>query len=132
MVEISSHSPYSLLGGEQAVRDLVRVFYDLVEATPEGAPLMVLHNQGSGLAHARDAQFDFLSGFLGGPQLYIERYGHSNVRQMHAHLQIGKNERDAWLICMDKALTMQGVDENLHARLMSHFTRIADVLVTQT
>lgn len=134
MVEISSQvrSPYQLLGGEQGVRDLVRIFYDLVEGEPEGAPLMALHNIGNGLAHARVAQFEFLSGFFGGPQLYVEHHGHSNVRKMHEHLAIGKAERDAWVNCMDKALALHGLEQSAHKQLMAHFTRIADMLVNRT
>lgn len=120
---------YQLLGGEQGVRELVRVFYDLVESEPVGAPLMALHNVGNGLSHAREAQFEYLSGFFGGPQLYVEHYGHSNVRKMHEHLGIGKAERDAWLACMDMALAALPVDADLHDRLMAHFSRIANVLV---
>ena len=93
-------SPYQLIGGEVAVARLVKTFYDIVESDPAGASLMAMHNQGHGLAHAREAQFEFLSGFLGGPQLYLERHRHSNVRLMHAHLAIGTVERDSWLTCM--------------------------------
>ncbi len=64
--------PYERIGGETGVRRLVETFYDLVESEPEGAPLRIMHNQGNGLAHAREAQFMFLSGFLGWPQLYVE------------------------------------------------------------
>ena len=64
-----TQTPYDRIGGADGVRQLVKAFYDLVETEPEGAPLRVMHNQGNGLAHAREAQFMFLSGFLGGPQL---------------------------------------------------------------
>ena len=97
-------SPYQRLGGEAGVRRLVNTFYDLVESQPEGRPLRVMHNEGSGLAHVRDTQFMFLSGFLGGPQLYVEQFHHANVRQMHAHLAIGEEEAQSWLACMDMAL----------------------------
>jgi hemoglobin len=120
--------PYRLIGGEAGVERLVKVFYDLVESEPEGEPLAAMHIRGHGIAHAREAQFAFMSGFLGGPQLYAERNGHSNVRKMHAHLQIGTIERDAWLSCMNKAL--QTVVPDVHTRnmLMTHFVRIAEAL----
>lgn len=121
--------PYHLLGGEGGVHRLVNTFYDIVENDPAGAPLMVMHNRGSGLAHARQAQFEFLSGFLGGPQLYVEHHGHSNVRKMHEHLQITAVERESWLICMDKALAAHGAGAATHRTLMAHFTRIANMLV---
>lgn len=121
--------PYEELGGREGVLRLVKDFYDIVESDPDGAPLMALHNQGHGLSHAREAQFEFLSGLLGGPQLYVEHHGHSNVRKMHEHLSIGEAERAAWVICMEKALRKQNIDAHLYTRLMSHFSRIAQVLV---
>jgi hemoglobin len=123
-------SPYQMLGGEAAVERLVKEFYDIVESDPAGASLLAMHNRGHGLAHARQAQFEFLSGFLGGPQLYLERYRHSNVKRMHAHLAIGTVERDAWLTCMNKALAAVVVDPETRGLLMGHFTRVADSLRT--
>ena len=124
-------SPYQMIGGEAGVEQLVKAFYDIVESDPKGAPLMAMHNQGHGVAHAREAQFEFLSGFLGGPQLYLERHRHSNVRRMHAHLAIGTVERDSWLICMAKALKAVVADPEVRGLLMSHFSRVAEALRTQ-
>ena len=125
-----TQTPYDRIGGEEGVRRLVKVFYDLVESEPEGAPLRVMHNQGNGLAHAREAQFMFLSGFLGGPQLYVEQHRHSNVRQMHNHLAIGEVEAQSWLQCMEKALE-QTADEDTRRMLMQTFQRVATALRNQ-
>ncbi|WP_421696218.1 group II truncated hemoglobin [Aestuariivirga sp.] len=122
-------SIYEQMGGETGVRRLVETFYDIVESEPEGEPLRVMHNEGNGLRHAREAQFLFLSGFLGGPQLYVEQFHHSNVKQVHAHLKIGAVEAQSWLSCMDKALT-QTADEETRRRLMQNFTRVAEALRT--
>ena len=122
-------SPYQRLGGEAGVRLLVNTFYDLVESRPEGQPLRVMHNAGSGLAHVRETQFMFLSGFLGGPQLYAEQFRHANVRQMHAHLAISEAEAKSWLACMDMAL-QKVADDDTRRLLMTHFTRVANALKT--
>jgi hemoglobin len=122
---------YERIGGEEGVRRLVETFYDLVESEPEGAPLRVMHNEGNGLLHAREAQFLFLSGFLGGPQLYVEQFRHSNVKQIHAHLAISEVEAQSWLSCMDKAL-MKTADENTRRSLMQSFTRVAEALKSRT
>jgi hemoglobin len=127
----SRNSPYQRLGGEEGIRRLVKVFYDTVETHPEGAPLMVMHNQGNGLAQARAAQFEFLSGFFGGPQLYVEHHGHSNVKTIHEHLEIGAVERDSWLNCMDMALAQFGAEPQLHRQIMAHFRRVAEALRTK-
>ena len=122
-----TQTPYDRIGGADGVRQLVKAFYDLVETEPEGAPLRVMHNQGNGLAHAREAQFMFLSGFLGGPQLYVEQHHHSNVRQMHSHLAIGEVEAQSWLACMGKALE-KTADEDTRRMLMQTFQRVATAL----
>ncbi len=124
-------SPYARLGGAEGVERLVEHFYDLVETDPAGAPLAVMHARGHGLAHARVEQVMFLSGFFGGPQLYMEHHGHANVREIHAHLEIGPAEREAWLICMDKALQQTETEPALHAMLMERFTRITEMLISK-
>lgn len=125
----STHTIYERIGGEEGVRRLVKLFYDIVESDPAGKPLMAMHNKGNGLAHARVAQFDFLSGFLGGPQLYVERHGHSNVRKIHEHLKVRRLERDSWVNCMAKALEAHDADPQTRSILMAHVSRIAGTLV---
>ena len=79
--ERTAHTPYELIGGEEAVRALVERFYDLMELDPDFAKLRAVH--GSTLEHAREKLFMFLSGWLGGPGLYTERFGHPMLRARH-------------------------------------------------
>ena len=92
------------IGGEPGLRELVEHFYDLVESTPEAAPLVNLHLDGHGLAHTREEQFNFMSGFMGGRQYYLEKHRHMNVRQIHAHVPITTANAELWLRMMDRAL----------------------------
>ena len=124
-------SLYDLAGGEQGVLKLVEVFYDLVETHPEGQKLHVLHLRGNGVAHSRVEQFKFLSGFLGGPKLYIEKHGHSNVRTMHEHVEIDTEAKDAWLKCMAMAIEQIGYDAATEQQLMRNFTVVAERLVNR-
>jgi hemoglobin len=124
-------SLYDQLGGEPALRTLVGTFYDIVEFEPEGRVLHVLHLRGHGVAHSRIEQLAFLSGFLGGPGLYVQKYGHSDVRQMHEHVEIDAEARDAWLACMSMAIDRVGLSADLKARLMTPFTRVATMLVNK-
>ncbi len=119
---------YERIGGAAGLQKLVDTFYDIVENDPDGEILNVLHLRGHGVAHSRIEQFNFLSGFLGGPQLYIEKYGHSNVREMHQHVQIGPEERDAWLLCMSRAIEKIGIEPEAAKILMKHFRRVADLI----
>ena len=121
-------SPYLRLGGAPAVRALVETFYDLVEHEPVAEPLRQMHLRGHGIAHAREAQFLFLSQFFGGPRLFLEANRHANVREMHAHLAIDAAARDAWLVCMERALTDTATEPALAAELMTSFRRVAGLL----
>ncbi|MBS0269654.1 MAG: group II truncated hemoglobin [Proteobacteria bacterium] len=119
---------YDLVGGEDGIHRLVDVFYDIIESEPEGRVLHILHLRGHGVAHSRIEQFNFLSGFLGGPRLYVEKFGHSDVRQMHAHVEIDAEARDAWLKCMSMAIDRVGLAPDIKGQLMTNFTRVAMML----
>jgi hemoglobin len=120
----ASSTPYALLGGDSALRTLVDRFYDLMDLEPEYAAIRQLH--APDLAQAREKLFLFLSGWLGGPSLYIERYGHPMLRARHLPFAIGMRERDQWLACMNQAMVEQGVGEELRQRLLQAFFQTAD------
>jgi hemoglobin len=117
-------SAYEWLGGDTAVRALVDRFYDLMDLEPGYAELRLAH--GNTLAEARDKLYWFLSGWLGGPNLYIERFGHPRLRARHLPFSIGIIERDQWLACMDQAMGEVGVDAALRERLQQAFFQTAD------
>lgn len=120
----AQQTPYALLGGDAAVRALVERFYDLMDLEPQYGQLRALH--APDLAHAREKLYLFLSGWLGGPSLYIERYGHPMLRARHLPFPIGIRERDQWMACMEQAMVEQGVDAALQARLKQAFFQTAD------
>lgn len=123
---------YDLVGGEDGVKNLVQVFYDIVETNPDGHKLHLQHLRGNGVSHSRVEQFNFLSGFLGGPKLYVEKHGHSNVRTMHEHVEITTESKDIWLQCMSMAIDAAGIEVTIKEMLMNNFTAIAERLVNQT
>ena len=117
-------TPFDWIGGEPAVHALVERFYDLMDLEPGYAALRATH--GSTLADARQKLFWFLCGWLGGPDHYIERFGHPRLRMRHLPFSIGIRERDEWLACMDQAMRETGVDEALRQRLSQSFFQTAD------
>lgn len=117
------------MGGEGQLRALVEQFYDLIESLPEGSNLRRLHARGHGVAHARIEQFNFLSGFMGGRPYYKEKYGHMDVKLMHAHVPIRQVDADNWLACMDKALADEGHTGPHIDKLRAVFARVATALV---
>jgi len=120
----AAETPYARLGGEPAVRALVDRFYDLMELEPRFAELRAVHP--STLEGSRDKLFWFLSGWLGGPDHYISRFGHPRLRARHLPYPIGIKERDQWLACMEQAMDEQGFDPVLAARLKESFAGTAD------
>ena len=117
-------SAFEWIGGEAKVRALVDRFYDLMDLEPSYRELRAAH--GSQLTDARQKLFWFLCGWLGGPQHYIERFGHPRLRARHMPFKIGLVERDQWLACMDQAMAEVGVAEELRARLREAFFGTAD------
>ncbi len=117
-------TPYALLGGDAGVRRLVDRFYDLMDGVPEYHGIRKLHPQD--LAGSREKLYLFLSGWLGGPPLYIDKYGHPMLRARHLPFAIGIAERDAWLACMLQAMEDTGVEENLRGALLKAFYGTAD------
>ncbi len=116
--------PYVALGGEAGVRAIVDRFYDLMELDAAYAAIRALH--APSLDAAREKLFLFLTGWLGGPPIYVERHGHPRLRARHLPFPIATTERDQWLACMARALTDNDVDPALKASLMAAFFQTAD------
>ena len=117
------------IGGEMALHELVEHFYDLVELLPEGEQIHSLHLQHHGLAHTRVEQFNFLSGFMGGRQYYMEKHRHMNVKEIHAHIPIRMEDAENWLTIMDRALDDLGHKGAHIDRLRQTLRRVAMILV---
>ncbi|MBC3916308.1 group II truncated hemoglobin [Undibacterium sp. CY18W] len=115
---------YELIGGADKLRALVDRFYDLMELEPEFAGIRALHP--SPMNGSRDKLYWFLSGWMGGPNLYIEQFGHPRLRARHLPYAIASSERDQWLRCMAWAMEDQGVAEDLKLHLMQSFYQTAD------
>lgn len=119
----------SRIGGEDKVHLLVNHFYDLIESLPQGRAIMEMHLKGHGLSHVRPAQFEFLCGFLGGQRYYLERHGHMNLREIHAHVPIQRQDAEDWLAVMDRAMIETGVGDRERAEIMATLRRAALMLV---
>jgi len=117
-------SHFELLGGEEGIRRLVDRFYDLMDTAPEAATVRALHARS--LKASREKLFLFLTGWTGGPQLYVERYGHPRLRMRHLPFVIGERERDEWLWCMKHALAEQEMPDILRDFLYDRFRALAD------
>lgn len=90
---------------------------------------MEMHLKGHGLAHVRPEQFNFLCGFFGGRRYYHEHHGHMNLREIHAHVEIRRQDAEDWLAVMDRAMAETGVPETERGQIMATFRRAALMLV---
>ncbi|PIV77657.1 MAG: cyanoglobin [Rhodobacteraceae bacterium CG17_big_fil_post_rev_8_21_14_2_50_63_15] len=117
------------IGGEERLRDLVKSFYDRMESDPAVHALHRLHFRGHGLAHTRVAQFEFLSGFLGGRAYYRERFGQMDLREIHAHVPIRQADVTMWLETFDAALREQEMIGPVVERFRAALSRAAHMLI---
>lgn len=129
MNELNLNSLYDLMGGEIGVRALIDRFYDIMDSAPEAKDIRALH--AASLKGSREKLFMFLTGWSGGPQLYLQKYGHPRLRQHHLPFAIGERERDQWLWCMNKAVEESDFIPAVKEHLKSRFSEIADFMRNQ-
>ena len=115
---------FELIGGQEKIHALVDRFYDLMDEVPEYYGIRKLHP--ASLDGSREKLKLYLTGWLGGPQVYIERYGHPRLRARHLPFSIGMDERNQWLACMYSAMQQVGLAEDLQQRLQEAFFGTAD------
>lgn len=116
-------TPYALIGGEAGIRALVKRFYELMDTLPEARGIRKLH--AADLSGAQEKLFLYLTGWLGGPPLYVEKFGHPMLRRRHLPFSIGSDEANQWLLCMRQAMEETIPEQRLRAHLNAAFTGLA-------
>lgn len=117
---------YEKIGGEATVSQLVDRFYDLMDSVAQFSELRAMHP--ASLDSSRDKLFKFLSGWLGGPDLFVQEFGHPMLRARHMPFAIGTLERDQWVACMVLAMEDVGIDEDVRKVLLNNFFNTADFM----
>ena len=129
----TSQSLYDLLGGEpeatNQIREIVEAFYDVMETDEKAKTIRQMHPED--LTSSREKLFMFLTGWTGGPQLYIKHYGHPFLRRRHLPFKIGVDERDQWIYCMTKGLLNLKMDDKKIKALLNALYPIADFMRNQ-
>jgi hemoglobin len=124
---------YDLLGGEpeatHKIREIVEAFYDVMDSDEKAKTIRLMHPED--LTSSREKLFMFLTGWTGGPQLYIERYGHPFLRRRHLPFKIGEEEHDQWIYCMTKGLLNLKMEEEKIKALLNALYPIADFMRNQ-
>ena len=96
---------YQAAGGLEGITRLVDSFYNYMDSLPEARRVREMHVED--LNPSRQKLTYFLSGWMGGPKLYGEHFGSISIPVAHSHLPIGMEDKDAWLLCMERALADQ-------------------------
>ena len=126
-------SLFDLLGSEpdatNQIRAIVEAFYDVMNTDEKAKTIRQMHPED--LTSSREKLFMFLTGWTGGPQLYIERYGHPFLRRRHLPFKIGEEERDQWIYCMTKGMLNLKMDETKIKALSNALYPIADFMRNQ-
>lgn len=118
---------FERIGGFEVIDKLVDDFYHIMSTDPKAAECFATH-KGRDIRIAAEKLKFFLSGWTGGPQLYLEKYGHPRLRARHFPFVIGTQEGEQWLYCMRKALANSSIDPGVQEELMSAFTHIAKMV----
>ena len=104
-------------------------FYDLMVLEVNFGELRAMHPLD--LSNSREKLKFFLTGWMGGPDIYSPKYGHPMLRARHLPFKIGMKERNQWLACMYQALADCGIEGNIAKQLEESFFNTADWMRNQ-
>ncbi|WP_192814382.1 globin domain-containing protein [Rhizobium sp. PDO1-076] len=114
---------YEAIGGDETVKALCRRFYELMDTLPEAARCRAVHPPD--LSGSEEKFYDYLTGYLGGPPIYMEKRGHPMLRRRHFVAEIGPVERDEWLLCFRRAMDETIANEKLRDIIWEPVVRLA-------
>lgn len=125
-MEAQQTTIYEKIGGAATVGRLADRFYELMDSVAQFKELRAMHPES--LAGSRDKLYKFLSGWFGGPDLFVQEFGHPMLRARHMPFAIGTLERDQWVACMVLAMEDVGIDANVRKVLLNNFFNTADFM----
>ncbi len=125
----SHKTPFEFIGAEGVAQIALRFYELMARDEPALAAVHALDENGHIEKDTQEKFALFLVGWLGGPNVYVERHGHPRLRMRHAHVAIDKAMRDAWLRCMAGALDEMSLHSQLRAFLDERFYAMADHLL---
>lgn len=118
---------YNEIGGFEVIDKLVDDFYEIMSTDPLAEDCLATHS-GRDIRESAEKLKYFLSGWTGGPQLYMEKYGHPRLRMRHFPFKIGVKVGDQWLYCMRKALSQSPIKPEIQEMLMQSFGQVVGML----
>lgn len=125
-IQEDARTHFERIGGAETIERLVTRFYDIMEEDEQAREILELHPKD--LTGARNKLYEFLVGWMGGPPLYMDKYGHPRLRMRHIHVAIGERERDQWMYCIEKAMQELEIESPLQQELQQAFYKVADFM----
>lgn len=122
-------SLFEAMGKEEGIRLLVDRFYDVMATHPDTKGILNMHPKD--LTSTRDKFYMFMVGWTGGPQLFVEKFGHPRLRMRHFPFKIGVSERDQWLLCFNTAVEDLNYSDDIKSVLMPAITGLSDHMRNQ-
>jgi hemoglobin len=119
---------YESIGGQEVIDKLVDDFYQIMATDPVAKDCFATHH-GKDLSESAHKLKYFLSGWLGGPQLYVEKFGHPRLRMRHNPFPIGVKEAEQWMYCMKKALAKSTISAEMQVQIYEAFLQVAQMLI---
>ncbi|WP_335519288.1 globin [Neobacillus drentensis] len=116
-------TPFEAIG-EDTLNHLIDTFYGLVAQHPDLAP--IFPNQFTEIARK---QKQFLTQYLGGPQIYTEEHGHPMMRARHLPFPVTPTRAKAWLSCMKQAMDIVGLQGPLRDEFYYRLTLTAQHMI---
>lgn len=123
-----AQTPYEILG-DDGIRALADAFYEAMDSLPQAARVRAMHT--ANLDDIKRKLAAYLTGWMGGPPVYLAMKGTVCLTDPHAPYHIGPDERDQWLLCMNEALERVGASDELKAMLKEPMYRVADTVRNQ-
>lgn len=114
---------YEAIGGDATVKALCQRFYQLMDTLPEAARCRAIHPED--LTESEEKFYDYITGYLGGPPIYMEKRGHPMLRRRHFVAEIGPQERDEWLLCFRRAMEDTIAHEKLREIIWGPIEKLA-------
>ena len=109
--------------GETGVRAFTHRFYQLMDSLPEAAACRAIHPPS--LANSEQKLYEYLTGWLGGPPLFTDKYGPPMLRRRHLHVPIAGPEIDGWLACFRQAWAETIDDAEVTALISPQIEKLA-------
>ena len=126
ILQVMQNPHFEKIGGVEPITQLVDRFYFYMNTLPEAQTIRAMH--APDLTQTKEVLVKFLTEWLGGHKVYSAERGHPRLRQKHSHFPVGEAERDAWMLCMQRAMDDVVTDATLKTQMTQSFFKTADFI----